>query len=498
MSFNKATGDKPKFLNQNKRVEGFKYPKKSVEAENSFSFVNLGSILLLLAGCVLQGYANKTIDTFFVGILLFVGGIVFVGLISPGKQPELQVFLLTFSIGVFVGGLAQIYSLLIFKNLQSTIDSFVFYGWISPHPPFTNMGNMRPIDAPLAILIWQQVYKLTWLLGFQFGPYTGVMFNAMIIGLSGFFTVKIAREIFGDDHWRLRRVGILFSLCGLFILFSSIFLRDSFLVFFNVLVLWGIVCWLVKQTKQSLIIAGALTIISAYATYFLRAETVYIFGIIWFLAFLLQLTKKKLKPYHLTILFFSLSLFILLMPYLSNIYQSGANVQTSTNERYLALSRSSSQDDSLGMQLIVSQSMPIRLILGSGLLMINPIPFWINFKIGLSEYHLIKGYNGLYQLFVLPFAFTGLFLTFSRFNKDQEQNTPLKFLSVYFISTIISVAITSMEQRHLAQFFPALIILAAVPDVRKTKIRKLFYRFATMWFFIVFVVHFLWVVLKYT
>lgn len=453
------------------------------------------SVLLAVAGSGMQGYANGTIDAFFAAFLFHVIGISVVSLVFPSGRAEQRAFLLTYGVCVFVGGLAQQYSLSVFGVLQSTIDAPTFYNQIAASPPFTTMAHIHPLfNAPLALLIWQQVYAATWWLEFKFGPYTGVMFNAMVMGLTGAITVRTARELFGRDAWRLRRVGTLFAICGLFILFGSVFLRDCFTTFFNVLVIWGLVRWLCRPTSRNLLLAGVLTGISVGAMAYLRFESIVLFGLFWFLAFLFWFRKRRLNTVRLLSAVMVLIALLFASSYLMNYIKISQGFRFDVTVGYVVSAAKSSREDSIAMRMIVNQPMPIRLVLGSGSMMIFPIPLWGYFKSGAIDYHLIKGYHGIYQVLVLPLVFAGFITIIGTFLKDRKQLTPLLFLAVYMLMNVLIVVATSMEQRHLAQFMPAMMILAAVPDTREKGMRKRVRDMATGWFALVVLVHVAWAI----
>jgi len=125
------------------------------------------------------------------------------------KGPEQRAFLLSYGICVVVGGLAQYYALAVFGDPQSTPDAVsTFLAAISPALPWTTFSDMSPtFNSRVAVLIWQQVYKLTWLLGRECWLRAAVLFNALVMGLPAGITVVTARELFGDGLWRLGGVG---------------------------------------------------------------------------------------------------------------------------------------------------------------------------------------------------------------------------------------------------------------------------------------------------
>jgi hypothetical protein len=454
--------------------------------------------LLVLVGAAMQGYANGTADALLVAMAFLFTGYAVMRLVFPGKQPEQRAFLLSYGICVFVGGLVQCYSLAVWHDPQSDYDAvYAFFPEISSRPPFTTFADIDPLfNSRLAILIWQQVYKLTWLLGLRFGPYTAVMFNALVMGLTASITVATTRELFGNNLWHLRRVGTLFAFCGLFILFGAVLLRDCFTTFFNALVLWGIVCWLVRPTGRNLQIALAVTGISAYAMAYLRFYSVVMFGFFWFLAFLSWCWRRPLNPTRLFIIFSVLFASIIANFYLLSYMRLSREIQSERTESYVGISADASRDDSLGMRLIVHQPMPIRLVVGSGTMMVFPMPLWAYLGSDITDYHLIKTWHGFYQVLVLPLVFAGFLAVFRLFKRDRKRAVPLLFLAVYLLLNWLSVVATSMEQRHLAQFMPAFLILAAVPDTRDRDTQKSLRRIAIAWFALVALLHVAWMLAK--
>jgi len=461
------------------------------------------SMVLVLGGAAMQGYANGTVDALFAALLMLLAGAAVVCFAFPGRHAELRAFLLTYGVCVFAGGLAQCYSLAAFGHSQSLVDAIGFYDAIFDKPPYYTWSNFRylwidgqPISrgVPLAPAIWQAVYHVRGLLGLDFGIYTGVMFNALTMGLTGSITVRTARELFGDDVWRLRRVGTLFAFCGLFLLFGAVLIRDCFTTFVNALVLWGIVRWLCRPTSGNLLLAGVFTGISASAMMFLRAKSVVIFGLFWFLAFVFWFLARRLNLARIFAAVLALFVLLITSSYLMSYLQTSQELQAKGTNQYVDILETASQEDSIAMRLIVNQPMPIRLVLGTGSLMVFPIPLWAYFNSGEGEYHLIKGYHGIYQFFVLPFVLAGFMLSFRMFWRDRAQAMPLLFLAIYLVMNIMAVVATSLEQRHIAQFMPAFMILAAVPDTREKETRERVQNIAIAWWCVVVLVHVAWAI----
>lgn len=445
----------------------------------------------------MQGYANGAFDAILVTILLLFSGLAAVNLLFRNKRPERRAFILTYAVAILAGGIAQCYSQAVFNNPQSTPDALnIFFPLISARPPFLTLENMPYINSPIAVIAWQQVYKLTWLLGLEFGPHIGVMSNACMMGLVASLTVRTAREFYGEDLRRLNLVGSLFAFNGLFILFGAILIRDCFTTALNVLTLWGIVQWLFRPTLRNLLIATFFVGTSAYAMAYLRVQAILLFGIYALLACLFWFLAKKLDPLRLIVVIFSLVVLLIATPTLYSHANFTEDNQDSWREGYVKQSETASEAGSLGMSILINQPMPIRMLIGSGLLMIYPIPLWAYFNTESTDYAWIKGYNGIYQVLVTPLAISGFVLVVRKFMKNRQEAIPQFFLVVYFLINMAAVVATSLEQRHYAQFIPAFIILAALPDTRVAKVNQLRRTITRWWLFAVFAIHVAWLSLK--
>jgi len=470
------------------------------------------SLFLVFAGSAMQSYTNGTFDGPFVALLFLMSGYLAIKLVFSSGRAELRAFLLTYGVCVFVGGLAQCYSLATFGSLQSTRDAVAFFGAVFPKPPYYTWRDLNylwidgsPVGggAPLAVAVWQAVYHVRHILGMDYGLYVGVMFNALVMGMTAAVTVRTAREIFGDDAWRLRRVGTLFAFCGLFILFGSVLLRDCFTTFFNALVLWGIIRWLCRPSSRNLLFATVLTGISVGAMAYLRSRSIVLFGLYWVLALVCWFLAKRLNLTRVLVSFLIVLALMAGSTYLLDYVRISEALQSEHMTRYETFQADASGQDSIAMRVIVSQPMPIRLVLGTGSLMVCPIPLWAFFLPNdslhyqydkVDDYHLIKGYHGIYQVLVMPLVLAGFVAVVLLFRKDRKQAIPLVLLAIYVVMSVLAVVATSLEQRHVAQFMPAFMILAAAPDTWDKETRKRVCEIAIAWVFLVILVHLAWAI----
>lgn len=450
---------------------------------------------MLVLGGAMQAIANGAIEALLVMLFYFLVGRMAVSLVFQNRKPELRAFFLMYAICIFAGGLAQIYSFAVFNQIQTTTDARGFFRQISPQPPFITFETVPYFGTSLALVIWQQFYKLTWWLGFKFGPYTGVMVNALVMGLVASLTVQIARELFGDNAGRLRRVGTLVAANGLFILFGAVLLRDSFTTFFMTLALWSGVRFLVRLNIQSFVIAIVVTAISAWTMQYLREGAyllIFLYGILALLFGLL----KRLGVVGITVVsLFLIAVFAGGSFFSTYLYEIQTN-QTYYLEKYTNWATRTEAADSLGMQFLYNQPLPIRLSTGSVTLMLSPIPLWAFFNLDSSDYHWIKGYNGIYQFFVMPLVFAGFLAAFRIFFRDIKRSWPFMFLVIFLLINAAGVVASSLEQRHFGQFMSAFVVIAAIPDTRDEKANNELRNIRVWWFFAVLLVHILWAVLK--
>lgn len=452
-------------------------------------------ILIVLAGSGMQGYASGTLAALFVGVFFLLVGCGVVMVAFRARHPEVLAFVLTYGTCLIAGGFAQCYSLRIFGDPQDFSDAIFFFEQISPRPPFIPLASM-PGAWIVATGTWQVLYRATWWLGFPFGPYTGVMFNAFLVGLAGSLTVGTARTLFGHDPWRLRRVAVLFASCGLSWLFGALLLRDCFALFFTALWLWAAVRLLARPSALRIATGAAVAGVSTYAVQFLRAETVMLFGLhavilsgFWFFT-------KRLTIVRVVVAAVVLGALVIAGPYLVDYAMRIQRTLAESANIYATLSATEAGRDSLGMQFIVNQPVPIRLIVGAGTLLASPIPLWTNFRVGAMSYLWIKGYSGVYHVLVLPLCVAGIAAAVRLSLRDGLRASPLLFVAVFWLVSLLAVVAGSGEQRHLGQFMPAFMILAARPDTRQARERRRVRWIAAPWYAAVVLAHAAWAVMK--
>jgi hypothetical protein len=144
------------------------------------------------------------------------------------------------------------------------------------------------------------------------------------------------------------------------------------------------------------------------------------------------------------------------------------------------------------MALIVNQSLPIRLVLGSIYLFVFPIPFWGGFQLE-SVQAFFKSANVVFFYFVLPLLAISL-LKLVRHKRSRSVSVLfLLFLSLGFT---VAIAGTSLETRHFGAFLIPIFVIATMPDLRADNERLQYKQYLFVILSGVIVVHLAWVILK--
>ena len=461
------------------------------------AMIGISSIMVLIGGSMLA-HANETLDALIVVILFYVAGFFPLAVFFPGRKPELRAFVLTYGICVLMGGMSQLYSLFNTGDLQSTPDAQMFFSLISASPPFTEMADL-PVNfnSPLAVVLWQLLYKGAWSLGLSFGLYTAITLNSFVVAFSGFLTVRIARDLFGNDTRKLHFVGLLFSLCGMFWLFGAIMIRDCFILLINTLVLWALVRWVEFPRSVRLYVAVIGGCISGFCMWYLRKETIYLYGVFFVIALSAWYVRERINAQRLSVICITIAILLVSYSYIEQLIGAAREEQVTNMQRYGETGLASSRSGSLGAQLILVQPMPVRLVVGSVYIVLYPIPLWAYFFSGASEYNILKNCHGIFQVLTIPLFIAALLLLVRNAARDIQAALPYIFLASSFVVSILAVASTSIETRHYGQFLPAYLICMAIPDLRKQSDRSLTFRIAAIWFGIIAVVQVLWAVLRF-
>ncbi len=471
--------------------------------------------LCLLAGSALLADLHRTLDPLALVAVLLALGTGATWYLSRGDRWVVRGFALTYAVCVLMAGLCQAYSQWAFGTPLSTSDADAFYHAILRQPPYYRLGERFPVNAPYAVLVWQSFYRICLACGLNFGPWIGVLLNAFTVGCVGALTVRMARELVEhgiapnppDGHSgraqaasidaRLRRAGTLCAACGMFWLFGALFLRDAFTLLVNTVVLWTLVRAVQKMSAIRLLVALVTVAVGAWVVLGLRPASAPLFALFALLALVTWFWYCRPGLGRLLAVGILAVGLVLLYAHLLAGVQSVTGTVAAVAETYERVGTGATTEGSLGMALIVQQPLPVRLLLGSFSLIVNPIPLWAGLRPGMVDYIYLKAWHGIYLVAIVPLAITGIREVLRAARRHEPHAAAPLFLTLYALGALGAVAATSLETRHLGQFLPAMILLAVLPDLEDPARRGELRLTGGVWFGLVAVAHVGWAVLKF-
>jgi len=453
------------------------------------------SLILTSISLVLITILEVNFSSFIIPILSLIISVLVLYVIGIRKKIEYLAFIFFFSVGLFWISISTFFRIYLFDYAQNTADAFMFY---QRSIDFNNNENINELlfltEGSLAIFIWKSIYRFFFILGFNNTPLIGLIVNNIIMSLTAIIGVKIINTIFENKIEKAKNFILYFSSCGMFWMFSSVHVRDSFIVLFvSLLFFFAIRQMIFHSLKYKIYFLLSILLFSALFP-FLRSEFYFIPAFIFFCTFLpsILIEKKKIYKY---ILFFILCLSLFLFFSSINLiefnpFEALIKGQKGYQEEVDATASASS----LGVKLIIDQQPIIRFFAGFLYLQIYPIPFWYGFKTD-TIYDFYKSIN----LFFLWFTLSSIYVCFREINKYKLLIKKVVLFSFFvYVFMVFAIAMSSLETRHLAPFLVPLIIVACTPDYKNLINRKRFKTaFASILFFI-FLVHLSWFILKYT
>jgi hypothetical protein len=448
---------------------------------------------LLLLGGLISLIAYLSLAPLLLAFIFYSMGIAVLLWPGMGGTHERRIFSRVFAVGFLMSGVAAVYANYWNDPSQLASDADSFFRLASGQAAGIALDDLRVMfEGALAILLWGEVYDLFASLGFPRERYVGILFNITMVAATGAVAIKIARQVYGEDPYRVRRLTILFSACGLFWMFASIHIRDA-VVLLGVTAL--VYVWLRFLTKPGfgarLLLLIATSLVASFALGFLRAEFVFVpiaMGAAGVAALMVgRQSGGRLRGYILLLIGLA-GVAGLLVVYGEAILRSMIFGQ----EGYGGLAAETHGDDSLGMALIVNQPLPVRLVVGSLAVFLYPIPFWRGFQLE-SAYHLFKSFNVLFFYFLIPLL--GLAVR-EIWRNGEHRTSPHLFMLFTTVGFTLAIAATSVESRHLGAFLVPMFILALLPDLRSRTGRHNYQQLLMATLTAVAVIHGLWVMVK--
>ncbi len=460
----------------------------------------LPSLALLAMGCLLHIGAYESLEPVGVGIISYIAGLWLLRISFVGGVFERVGYRLVFSICWFWAGISAVYANIFNDALQNTRDAAMFFALARQGDTGLLLEDILGLgEGSLAVFTWMRVYDLFAALGFDRGRYIGVTFNVLLVSMTGVLGVKMVKLLFGVDPLRINRFILLFSLCGLFWMFASIHIRDAATLFAVSALMFFWVRYLAVPHLYNLMWLVAASIVALPTFGFLRKEFAFVpiaMLAVGLVAVLLGNSSKggrRLWIYVIAVFGIIVFTIILASPDLQLLDALVDDILVANKEHYTEVSAGESDASSLGYRLVVSAPLAVRLVLGSAYLLIMPIPVWHGFQLE-NAYDLFLSFYALFMYALIPL----LGLAVYRMAQYKELRTaPLLFLLFIIVGFTLSIAGTSVEQRHLGSFFSAFVLLATVPDLNDRVDRRAYSLMLQIFLGVMIFLHVLRVPLKF-
>ena len=407
---------------------------------------------------------------------------------------ELKMFSRMYCIGWMAAGIAAVYVCYFNDEGQLFSDAGGFFDLASGQSSSLSIIEIQQIyGGPLAILIWANVYDFFAMIGFPRSRYIGILLNVALVSLAALITLKMARIVFPDDSYRLNRLILLFPASGLIWLFAGIHVRDAFALFIVSLLGYAWLTFLsYPRLKRNLVLIICANFVASFLLGFVRTDFIFVpiaMALAAIVAWLFCIDNNKNKKIIRVIVVIILALiFVSLYDFVEEVI----SILSSGKEGYAELVASEHGSDSLGVSLIINQSLPIRLVLASAYLFVFPIPFWVGFQLD-SAYSLFKTLNVIFFYFVLPLV---LMAVWRIYRIPQVRSLTLTFVVILSIGFTMVVAGTSMETRHLGAFLPYVFLLAILPDLRGKQNFDSYKRILISFLLLILLIHLSWAIIK--
>lgn len=413
-------------------------------------------------------------------------------LITGRRSPEVLIFRRMFSAGCIAIGISSVFLIVLGDAEQSSGVPGVFFDSIaeSKYKGWSLEMFSGVSTGGIVILIWQAVTDLFEGLGFPRERYVGLMVNNIFVSFACVVGVKIVRLVYGEGWERLRVFIRVMPLCGIFWLFSGIYMRDSFGLLLIAILLFGWTWYVSRSTwfRDSYRVI-LLSVILAPLLFYTRWEwallpvaaglaasaSIYIGG------------EASRLPGKASALIFIVSGIIIF------IYFGGFAVLETGYLNYKTLVDWESDPNSLGRSLIVDQNIFVRGVFGILYLFYQPIPFWAGFLTD-SAYHWFKSWNAIFSYFLSPM----LLLSIKELSKTNIRlDRRVSFLIFFSVGVGFASAVSSLESRHFGPLYIPIGVLAMAWVGRSRRWREDYLKLLGAVLCVVFLVHITWFFLKF-
>jgi len=443
--------------------------------------------ILVAVSLIINFIAESSLLPVLIAYIFFLFSTILIYILGFKRIDEFYFYTRLFIFYYIVVGLSSLY-----RNYLNDPqgDGFGFYMMAEQYSHVSLFDMIFITEGSLAVYFWGKLITLFKFLEIELNICYLINLNTIIVAIAGLYTLRITRNIYGEDVFHYKLLLYMFSCCGLFWLFSSTLHRDCFVLLFVILLIHFNVVYLKFRNFKNIINIIIYTIIFSLLLFALRKEFIYLPSFLFLLSSLILLFSNSIglyKKIFLTLMFsfIFMTVCIFAVNDIINVLYNGYE-----NYKVALLERSSSS--SLGSDLILRQPFYIRFVIGTIYLYIFPLPFWSGLDLP-SAYHLFKSLNVLFMYTVLPLFILGLSnYLFKKNNKNLI--IMFLFLTLSFFSFVICM--TSLETRHLGAFYAPLFILSLNHKIYNKSSRINIFIAVFLFFSLILILHVSWLIFK--
>lgn len=452
-------------------------------------------LLLCLAGVILETAEQSWVPLV---ILLGCGIPVFwaAGLVLSDKL-AIQAFRWVLSVYVLAAAAAQVINGIYGVDFTMP-DSHIFWDALThkfgPIPLTLNfrMGQAG-LDTVLSAYISQYFFAFVHFFDPGCGPWPALVVNAFFGALLVVVVCMIARLCFPDSPRAVLMAVVFCALCPVYLQFSVEPIRDGYVALLSAGMMYVGLLALRDPRPAQLVASLAAIVALSFLMAFARLEFVVIAAIVigaYGLTGIFFVRRSKGST-----LFFAAALLSLLVGGLVSYKILAPVLDVAVEYQDFYLSQATTAKQGLGI-LIVKLPLPLKVVAGYFYGLVFPIPMWAFFDPAAPPTVWLRSLNAFWTVLLTPLAFTGFIAVFFRRSGEVVQRQALSFIAIVFVVGGAMIGATTMEVRHYSAFYPAFVVLAAVPFAIGPPVAILLRSVTRTWLGGVLAIHFLWAVLK--
>lgn len=463
--------------------------------------VLVATSLLIIAGLIYAMHGSGWLPVVLLPVI-GAGGASLVRLLTRSRL-EASGFLVLIACHSLFAAIFNVINLQGFGKLFEEGDSQGYYdfavgvyGPVQLNPLGIVYNGRRLQDSTLSVVIYQKVLDFTRFLGAPDAAWQLLMTNAALLALALVFVLRSARICFPNSARAIVAAGAVFATSPLLLLYAVEPLRDSFGVAMTACLLYTAVRLAARPSWMRTIVFATTAGLFFYLITFLRLQFLFIAPMVALIVLVTAAFYGRRTPGRTLLLAGGLAAFVaILIGVLPNLIDTITLIQY-YSETYSNQAVEHGEGQGLGYLLVVSLPLPLRVLVGSITMHINPIPLWAYLDLAGMPARLLYSLNGIWAVLLVPPAVTGISLLFSKARAAALDKPALMIAALGYVGTLLAVSMTSMEIRHLSAFYPAFCLIAAAPFAVGRAVWPRLRSTSQAWLGAVVLIHMAWAILK--